>query len=203
MPFNGAFCKNCLIALQEESDFKVFDGNNSLNQIDDILSKQKVDIIIVKVEGLKELDIIKNVIQKRKKQKVLVCGDVDRDIAFNYIKSGVKGLLNCDIPSHLLKRAIRVIHKGEVWYDRKTASMIFDELASRLTMERGQPEIVKRLSKREKEVLNLVASGYKNRDIGESLSISEKTVKTHLYHIFEKLGVEDRINASLFMRKIK
>lgn len=57
------------------------------------------------------------------------------------------------------------------------------------------------LSRREKEVLRLVARGYKNRDIAQALYISEKTVKTHLSHIFEKLGVEDRLKAALLVTK--
>jgi DNA-binding NarL/FixJ family response regulator len=55
-----------------------------------------------------------------------------------------------------------------------------------------------RLSRRESEVVSLVAQGYKNKDIAQSLLISEQTVKNHLYNIFGKLGVSDRLGLALY-----
>ncbi len=200
LSLNQAFSKKFLTALKEERDFKVLEAH-SLRNVEDILPRQKIDIIIAKFDFFEDLDEVKGLIQKGKGQKVAVTGDVDRDIVFEYIKLGVKGFLSCDISSNLLKKAIRAIHKGEVWYDRETSSRIFEEFALRQAQERAQPEILECLSKREKEVLHLVAKGLKNKDIADALHVSEKTIKTHLYHIYEKLGVENRINAALFVKK--
>jgi DNA-binding NarL/FixJ family response regulator len=55
-----------------------------------------------------------------------------------------------------------------------------------------------RLTDRELEIVRLVASGYKNREVSETLRISERTVKTHLTNIFQKLGVRDRVGLVMF-----
>ena len=129
-------------------------------------------------------------------------GEVDKDIIFKCIKSGAKGFIDQNISQNLLKKAIRVIYNDEVWFGRKTTSKVFEEFL-KLAPTRRHPEHINCLSKREREVLSLVAQGFKNRDIAESLYISETTVKTHLYHIFEKLGVEDRLKAALLAREIE
>lgn len=200
---NKVFSKKSLRILGEEGDFKLFEGIRPFSRIEDFLSRQKVDLVITKVKGLQDLHEMRRLVGNGKDHKVVVMGDMDRDTAFEFIKSGVKGFLGSHIPPVLLKKAIRVIHKGEVWYDRKTASKVFEEFAARLASERSQHQSIEYLSKREKEVLDLVAKGSKNKEIAETLYISEKTVKFHLYNIFEKLGVKDRLNAALFVRKTK
>jgi DNA-binding NarL/FixJ family response regulator len=57
------------------------------------------------------------------------------------------------------------------------------------------------LTERELEIVRLVASGYKNKEVGATLSISERTVKTHLTNIFQKLGVRDRVGLVMYALK--
>jgi len=195
-----ALSEKFLNVLRGEKDFRVLEIH-SFSQIQDTLFRQKVDIVIVEVRGLQDLPGIKKLIQKKKDLKVVLIGDVNKDIVLEYMKAGAKGCLNNNIPPDLLKKAIRVINKGEVWFDQKITSVVFEEFA-RLVLERsGQPEIMKSLSKREKEVLHLITRGHKNKDIAQALYISEKTVKTHIHHVFEKLGVKDRLNATLLVTK--
>lgn len=196
-----ALSEKFLNVLKGEKDFRVLEIPHSFSQIQDTLFRQKADIVIVEVRGLQDLPGIKKLIQKGKDLKVVLIGDINKDIAFEYMKAGAKGCLNNNITPNLLKKAIRVINKGEVWFDQKITSVVFEEFA-RLVLERsGQPEIIKSLSKREKEVLHLVTRGHKNKDIAQALYISEKTVKTHIHHVFEKLGVKDRLNAALLVTK--
>jgi len=67
--------------------------------------------------------------------------------------------------------------------------------------EKRQNRKIDLLTVREKEVLMCVSHGLKNREIADSLFISESTVKTHLYRIYDKLGVSDRLAAALMMRE--
>ena len=62
----------------------------------------------------------------------------------------------------------------------------------------GEVELDELLSEREKEIVQLVAQGYRNKEIGEKLFISEQTVKNHLHNIFDKLGVSDRLELALY-----
>lgn len=195
------FFRDFLRILREEEDFRVFDVPHSLNQIEDIPSLEKIDVVIVEVRELQDLLGIRRLIKKRKALKVVVMGD-DKNIALEYMKAGAKGYISHNISPDLLKKTIRVIHKGQVWIDRKTVSEVFEDFA-RLAPERWQSEIMKTLSNREREVIRLVAQGCNNSDIALSLFISKNTVKTHLRRIFEKIGVHDRLKAALLVTNSK
>lgn len=116
---------------------------------------------------------------------VLTTYDSDADI-LRAIEAGATGYLLKDAPREELFRAIRAAARGE--------SVLSPAIAARL-MTRMRAPFEESLSAREIEVLQLVAAGQSNREIGKALHISAATVKTHLIHIFAKLGVSDRTAA--------
>jgi DNA-binding NarL/FixJ family response regulator len=116
---------------------------------------------------------------------VLTTYDSDADIV-RAIEAGATGYLLKDTPREELYRAIRAAARGE--------SVLAPAVAARL-MTRMRAPAEENLSAREIEVLQLVAKGNTNRQIGRELHISTATVKTHLIHIFDKLGVSDRTSA--------
>jgi len=116
---------------------------------------------------------------------VLTTYDSDADIV-RAIEAGATGYLLKDTPREELFRAIRAAARGE--------SVLAPTVAARL-MTRMRADATESLSAREIEVLQLVARGNSNREIGKALHISTATVKTHLIHIFDKLGVNDRTSA--------
>lgn len=116
---------------------------------------------------------------------VLTTYDSDADI-LPAIEAGATGYLLKDTPREELFRAIRAATKGE--------SVLSPSVAAKL-MGRMRYPAGESLSSREIEVLDRVAQGQSNAEIGKSLHISTATVKTHLIHIFSKLGVDDRTAA--------
>ena len=116
---------------------------------------------------------------------VLTTYDADRDIV-RALEAGATGALLKDAPREELFRAVRATARGE--------SVLASSVASRLLTGLRQPP-VEALSEREIEVLALVARGLTHRAVGRQLSLSEATVKTHLVHLFAKLGVTDRTSA--------
>ncbi len=116
---------------------------------------------------------------------VLTTYDSDADIV-PAIEAGATGYLLKDAPRDELFRAIRATARGE--------SVLAPAVATRL-MTRMRAPAQEQLSAREIEVLEWVARGKSNREIGRQLHISEATVKTHLIHIFGKLGVSGRTEA--------
>jgi DNA-binding NarL/FixJ family response regulator len=116
---------------------------------------------------------------------VLTTYDSDGDI-LRAVEAGATGYMLKDTPREELFKAIRATARGE--------SVLSPAVASKLVgRARGPSE--RSLSARELEVLTLVARGVSNKIIGKDLRISEATVKTHLIHIFAKLGVDDRTAA--------
>jgi DNA-binding NarL/FixJ family response regulator len=116
---------------------------------------------------------------------VLTTYDSDADI-LRAIEAGATGYLLKDAPREELFRAIRSTARGE--------SVLTPTVASRL-MGRMRAPAEEALSAREIEVLTLVAGGANNKEVARQLHISEATVKSHLIHIFAKLGVNDRTQA--------
>lgn len=116
---------------------------------------------------------------------VLTTYDTDADIVRS-IEVGASGYLLKDTPPDELFRGIRAVARGE--------SVLAPAVAARL-MGRIREPGDEMLSGREIEVLSLVSRGHSNREIAKALHISTATVKTHLIHIFDKLGVDDRTAA--------
>ncbi|WCN81072.1 response regulator [Micromonospora sp. LH3U1] len=116
---------------------------------------------------------------------VLTTYDTDADV-LPAIEAGATGYLLKDTPREELVRAVRAAARGE--------SVLAPSVAGRL-MGRLRAPVEEPLSQRELEVLTLVARGASNREAAARLFISEATVKTHLLHVYAKLGVNDRAAA--------
>ena len=143
-----------------------------------------MDLRMPVLDGVGAIEIIRD---KRPFAPILVLTtyDSDADIV-RAIEAGATGYLLKDAPRDELFRAIRAAARGE--------STLSPTVASRL-MSRMRAPAEENLSAREIEVLQLVARGSSNREIGKQLHISTATVKTHLIHIYDKLGVNDRTSA--------
>ncbi len=117
---------------------------------------------------------------------VLTTYDTDADV-LPAIEAGATGYLLKDAPRDELFRAVRAAARGE--------AVLAPSVASRLMGQLRSPAPREPLSQRELEVVRLIAQGRTNREAAAQLFISEATVKTHLLHIYAKLGVSDRASA--------
>jgi two-component system NarL family response regulator len=121
-----------------------------------------------------------------------------------FIRAGASAYILKDVSPDQLIHTIREVAGGESFIPPKLITKVFKELNrladSPLVTKRGDGET---LTHREIEVLKLLASGETNKTIARALYISEKTVKNHLYRIFQKIDVEDRTQAALYALKNK
>lgn len=113
---------------------------------------------------------------------MLTTYDGDEDI-YRGLHAGAKGYLLKDAEPDALLNAIHIVHSGQQY--------IPPEVAAKLVQRMKNPE----LSDREREVVDLMADGLSNHDIGATLNITESTVKFHINRILSKLGVSDRTQA--------
>jgi DNA-binding NarL/FixJ family response regulator len=116
---------------------------------------------------------------------VLTTYDTDSDV-LSAVEAGATGYLLKDAPPHELFKAVRAAARGETVLSPAVATRVVGQMRA----PAQEP-----VSQRELEVLELVAQGASNRDAAARLFISEATVKTHLVHIYGKLGVNDRAAA--------
>jgi two-component system, NarL family, nitrate/nitrite response regulator NarL len=164
-----------------------------------MLAKLKPDILLLDLrmpekDGLGVLEEI-NFDTLPTRVIVLTAAEDDRDVV-RAMRLGARGVVLKQSASDLLLKSIRKVNDGEIWLDNRMTAEVID--AFKKSSESGQRREKPLLSDREKEIVQLVAQGFRNREIGEKLFISEQTVKNHLHNIFDKLGVSDRLELALY-----
>lgn len=128
--------------------------------------------------------------------KVLILTSYHADDAvYGALRSGASGFLLKDAAPADLAAAVRAVSSGEAWLQPAVARRLLDEFAARAESRAPSPQLLQRLTAREREVLRLVAAGLSNTEIAESLIIGQVTVKTHLGRILMKLELRDRAQA--------
>jgi DNA-binding NarL/FixJ family response regulator len=163
---------------------------------------ERPDVIILDLRmpqggGLALLDAL-NGEQIAAKAVVLTAAISDDEVA-QALQKGIAGLvLKESAPEQLLECARRV-HAGERWIDPGAVSRMLQPAPP----DSAAQERAATLTAREREVVRMIAAGLRNRDIGERLSISENTVKVHLHNIYEKLGVEGRMELLLLAQELR
>jgi DNA-binding NarL/FixJ family response regulator len=118
------------------------------------------------------------------------------------LHAGVAGMIELKEPKANVHKAIRCIHDGELWINRRTTATILKELRQTKAFKAGQEDQKEMLSPRQREIVALVAAGLSTEAIAERLFISEKTVRNHLVSIYAKLDVSNRIQLTLCASKL-
>jgi len=156
-----------------------------------------MDISIPEMNGPNDIAAIREAGFETK--VLIISGSMDHDMIFKSLKAGAKGCVSKDVSSEHLLKAIQAVKEGELWVQRKMMAMFFDEEVGSYATGHDEIETHKTdLTPREREVLSYLAAGGTNKEIGDKLFISEKTVKTHVNSIFRKLHVTRRLQAVLY-----
>jgi DNA-binding NarL/FixJ family response regulator len=143
-----------------------------------------MDLRVPRMGGVEAIEAL-HAAEESVRVLVLTTYDTDRDV-LPAIEAGATGYLLKDSPREELMRGVRAAYRGE--------PVPSPAVAGRLMGSVRKPTS-DALSQRELDVLRLVANGATNREVARALFISEATVKTHLLHLYEKLGVRDRASA--------
>ncbi|WP_328397798.1 response regulator transcription factor [Nocardia sp. NBC_00416] len=129
---------------------------------------------------------------------VLVLTTFDDDqLLSGALRAGAAGFLLKDSPAEDLIRAVRTVAAGGAWLDPSVTGRVLSTYRSTAAAP-AAPAVVLDLTSREHEVLALIGRGSANSEIAHALGISEVTVKSHVGHIFTKLGVRDRAAAIVY-----
>lgn len=192
--------------LSLEKDVLVVGEASRGDEITKIAERAKPDVLLLDLKMPKG-DVVQTLLELNEKTPatkviILTAFSEDENI-LNAAKGGAKGYVMKGVASTTLLQAIKTAHRGGIWIDKETPSAeSFEEIAQaqhgKTVMDQAD-EPVKNLTKRELEVLRLVAEGLTNEEIGKRVFISEKTVKTHLTNIFDKLKVNNRFKAALLI----
>ena len=151
-----------------------------------------MDLVMPRMDGVQAMTALR---ERASSSRVIVLTSfVDDERLMPAIEAGAAGYLLKDVEPSELARAVRNAHAGQAMIDPTVAGRLLRTLAQPRAPENPGGE---RLTRREREVLELIAAGRSNKRIAIELGIAEKTVKTHVGHLLAKLGVSDRTQAAL------
>jgi|SRR5687767_5764815 len=192
--------------LELEDDIEVIgeseNGRQALELIDDL--HPDVLLLDLKMPGMDGLTTLQTLQHNSHKTRIIVLtASEDKNEWVQAMKLGCCGIVVKQTQPDLIVKSIRKVHSGEIWLDSHTTAAVMRQFAapgdtspSGGNAKGGRERSP--LSNREREIVALVAQGYKNKEMAEKMFISEQTVKNHLHNIFDKLGVSDRLELALY-----
>jgi DNA-binding NarL/FixJ family response regulator len=158
-----------------------------------------LDLRMPNLDGLSALQALQ---QTNKRTRVIILtASEDKNEFVQAMKLGCSGIVLKQTAPELIIKSIRKVHGGEIWLDSHTTAAVMRQFAAPGEVGSsgsGKSRERSPLSQREREIVQLVAQGYKNKEMAEKMFISEQTVKNHLHNIFDKLGVSDRLELALY-----
>jgi DNA-binding NarL/FixJ family response regulator len=191
-----------LLSLEDDIEVvgEASDGHELLRAVQEVNPDVVVlDLRMPNMDGLSALSAFQNLTPKPK--VIILTASEDKNEFVQAMKLGCSGIVLKQTAPELIVKSIRKVYNGEIWLDSHTTAAVMRQFATPadiLGMETTRTRERSPLSQREREIVGLVAQGYKNREMAEKMFISEQTVKNHLHNIFDKLGVSDRLELALY-----
>ncbi len=182
---------------EQEEDFQVLTRCVNGEEALDAARKLRPDILVLdlRMPKLSGLEVLRRMQKEQLPTRViLLTAAADDDEIMEAITLGVFGVVLKEMAPSLMVKCARMVHAGEQWLEKRATSRVLEKMIRR---EAAGREMSKLLTARELQIVEMVAAGLRNREIGEKLFISEGTVKIHLHKIYEKLGVSSRIELTL------
>jgi DNA-binding NarL/FixJ family response regulator len=183
-----------------QDDFHVLhtarDGNEALAAV----RAYKPDVLVldIRMPGMNGLDVLRAVTRDVPEcRTVILTAALPHEQAMEALANGAIGLVLKEASPDLLLECVRSAARGVQWIDKEALSGVIDRVLKRKPA--GDSETG--LTAREMEVMQRVAEGLRNKEIAERLAISEGTVKIHLHNIYQKLGVDGRLELVLYAQE--
>jgi DNA-binding NarL/FixJ family response regulator len=129
---------------------------------------------------------------------IMLLDSRSRESVIDAFRFGAHGVIFRDEPLETLGKCIHAVHQGQVWANSEQLGYVLDALTHALPLHVQDARGVNLLSRREEDVVRLVAEGMTNREISQRLRLSDHTVRNYLFRIFDKLGVSSRVELVLY-----
>ena len=179
--------------LEMDEDIKVVGEASSGQEVLTQIQSKQPDVLVLdlRMPGMDGLEVARRV-QDFPDVGVMMLSAYDyRQFVVEAVRAGARGYVLKSMDAEQLVQAVHLVATGNMVFDPQVVVALAEELSR--AKEREQKGDI--LTSREIEVLQLLAFGHSNKDIAERMEISAETVKTHLEHIFRKLGTSDRTAA--------
>jgi len=178
--------------LSTASDFEVLDDVGTTTELFQTLKKAAPDVVLLELDipEINGIATIRKIKQEFPEVKVLIYSGQSEDVyALSTIRAGAFGYLSKTAELDYVAIALRKVHQGKMF--------ITNELAQRLAFDEGTQKprrFFRKLSTREVEVLKMLASGKRNKEVAQGLNLNEKTVSTYKARLMKKLNVDNLVD---------
>jgi two-component system nitrate/nitrite response regulator NarL len=162
-----------------------------------------MEVRLPRMDGLTVLRTLQT--RAPRSKVILFTASENKEEFIEAMKLGCSGILLKTCAPPLIAKSIQKVNAGEIWLDSNTTAAVIRQFANPAEFNAPAPQHGNgktreraQLSQREREIIVLIAQGYKNKEIAEKMFITEQTVKNHLHNVFDKLGVSDRLELALY-----
>lgn len=197
------FRQGLIEILKLQKDFGVVGDAGSLKEAVPLLTKSKPDILLLDLRLPSEygLELMRQIPELSPTTRtIILTGSEEPPDVVEAMRLGARGFVQKHSPTEMILKSIRKVAEGEIWLDSGMTEAVLRAFQAKApAREANQLQI----SPRERQIVELVIAGCKNKEIARRLFISEKTVKNHLSNIFEKVGVSDRVELALYVMEKK
>jgi DNA-binding NarL/FixJ family response regulator len=184
------------IMLNQISDIQVAGTLSSGEEIINKLNSINPDVIIMDIimRGMTGVEATRWIRERNQSVKIiLLSSEIKKEFVSAGIQAGIDGYLPKDVEKKVLVDAIYAVHRGEKYFNEAVTQLVFEDFykKEKTTSESTKQLNTTALTKRELEVLALIANGRSNKEAADELFISIKTIDTHKMHILDKLGLKN------------
>lgn len=187
--------------LETEPDFSVVgqaaDGREAVKLVRELTPD--VLLLDLSMPRLPGLEVLRELSESAAAVRtILLAAAIEKEQIIEALQMGARGVVLKESATQLLFKSIRTVMAGQYWVGREKVSDLVAALRGLVASGGEKPDKNFGLTRRELEIVSTIVAGYTNRDIAQKFSLSEDTVKHHLTHIFDKLGVSSRLELAMF-----
>lgn len=191
-------------ALNQHRKFQVVASAASAREVIDAVRTAKPNVALISstlsegpLSGLGAMRQVREIAPEVR--SVILHDGRDQDITVDAFRAGARGLFCLSLSTFkALCRCVEQVHAGQIWASSQELSEVLEVFSQLGPIRLVNSSGFKLLSKREEEVVRLLAGGLPNREIAKQLNLSEHTIKNYMFRIFDKLGVSSRVELVLY-----
>ena len=192
------------VMLKKQQDMNVVETAGDGENIMSIIHRRKPEVVLLDL-GLRSrnsLNLVKLIKKKSSATKVIMMDLIPLQVdVFEFVQAGVSGFILKDATVNDFLKTIRSVAKGRQILPPNLTGSLFSQIVEQAIIE-SKPSILidsVRLTKRERQVIELISDGYTNKEIAQQLHLSTYTVKSHVHNILEKLALNTRVQIAKYL----
>jgi DNA-binding NarL/FixJ family response regulator len=191
-------------AFNRQSRFHVVAKATTVQEVLHVVRSERIDVALIRpaladgpLSGFTALRGIREV--SPSSNSVVLLDSADRSLVADAFRAGAKGIFHPSQSSFkMLCKCVDRVHSGQIWANCRELAHVMEAFSRPEPLTMLKPDGLRLLTKREEDVVRLLADGMQNREIARELNLSEHTIKNYLFHIFDKLGVSSRVELVLY-----